>query len=127
MKKLSLVDDAFLRLEGRRIPLHIGVLLLLEPPAQAGEDFTAGIAQRLRQSTRAAPPFNHRLVRRSGLHYWQEDEEFDLDQHFVHLSLPRPGRVRELLEMVSRVHSAHLDREYPLWRMYLIEGLEGGR
>lgn len=127
IKKLGFMDDAFLRLESRRMPLHIGVLMLLEPPASAQENFTLGIAERLRQSTHAAPPFNQRLVQRRGLHYWEEDEEFDLDHHFVHLSLPRPGRVRELLEMVSRVHSAHLDREYPLWRMYLIEGLEDGR
>ncbi len=29
--------------------------------------------------------------------------------------------------MVSRVHSTHLDRAYPLWRTYLVEGLEDGR
>src|SRR3546814_7995330 len=39
-------------------------------------------------------PFNHHLVRRRGLHYWKEDEEFDLAHHFVHMSLPRPGRIR---------------------------------
>lgn len=127
MKRLGLMDDAFLRLESRRMPLHVGVLLLLEPPANAGKNFTANIADRLRQSTQAASPFNRRLVQRRGINYWEEDKEFDLDQHFAHLALPRPGRIRELLAMVSRVHSAHLDREYPLWRMYLIEGLEDGR
>ncbi len=127
MKRLGLMDDAFLRLESRRMPLHIGVLMLLQPPANAGRNFTLNIADRLRQSTQAASPFNRRLVQRRGINYWEEDEEFDLDQHFAHLALPRPGRIRELLAMVSRVHSAHLDREYPLWRMYLIEGLEDGR
>jgi diacylglycerol O-acyltransferase len=127
MKRLGLMDDAFLRLESRRMPLHIGVLILLEPPANAGKNFARNIADRLRQSTRAAPPFNRRLVQRRGINYWEEDDEFDLDQHFAHMALPQPGRVRELLAMVSRVHSAHLDREYPLWRMYLIEGLEDGR
>ena len=29
--------------------------------------------------------------------------------------------------MVSRLHGGHLDRAYPLWRIYLIEGLEDGR
>src|SRR3546814_6951648 len=43
------------------------------------------------------------------------------------MSLPRPGRIRELLSMASRVHSGHLDRAYPLWRIYLIEGIEDGR
>jgi len=127
MKRISLIDDAFLRLESRRMPLHIGVLMLFEPPPNAGKDFAASIAARLRQYTTTAPPFNQCLVRRNGLHYWVEDTDFDLDQHFVDLSLPEPGRIRELLAMVSRVHAGHLDRAYPLWRIHLIQGIEGGR
>jgi diacylglycerol O-acyltransferase len=127
MKKLSMIDDAFLRLESRRQPLHVGVLLLFEPPAGAPKDFAAQLAEKLRRSTKAAAPFNWRLVRRRGLHYWREDSDFDLAHHFVHLALPAPGRIRELLAMVSRLHGGHLDRAYPLWRIYLIEGIEDGR
>lgn len=127
MKRLSLIDDSFLRIESRRQPFHIGMLMLFEPPAGAQKDFVAQLVARLRQSTRATPPFNQRLVWRRGLHYWAEDEDFDLGHHFVHTSLPKPGRIRELLALVSRVHGGHLDRDYPLWRMYLIEGLEDGR
>ncbi len=127
MKKLGMIDDTFLRLESRRQPLHVGVLMLFEPPAGARGEFAAQLAEKLRQSTRAAPPFNWRLVRRNGLHYWREDSDFDLAHHFVHLALPAPGRIRELLAMVSRLHGGHLDRAYPLWRVYLIEGLEDGR
>ena len=122
-----MIDDTFLRLESRRQPLHIGMLMLLQPPEGAGEDFALNIADRLRQYTSIAPPFNQRLVNRKGVHYWTEDSELDLDHHFVHLSLPAPGRIRELLAMVSRVHSGHLDRAFPLWRLYLIEGIEDGR
>ncbi len=127
MSKLSLVDDTFLRLESRRQPLHIGMLMLFEPPADAPADFAAQLAEKLKQSTRAVPPFNQRLERRRGMHYWVEDDDFDLTHHFVHMSLPKPGRIRELLGVVSRVHSVHLDRAYPLWRLYLIEGIEDGR
>ncbi|HSW13071.1 MAG TPA: wax ester/triacylglycerol synthase family O-acyltransferase [Solimonas sp.] len=127
MKKLSLVDDTFLRFESRRQPLHIGMLMLFEPPPGADRDFPAKLAERLRQSARAAEPFNQRMVSRGGLHYWEPDDEFDLAHHFVHMALPQPGRIRELLAMVSRVHCGHLDRSYPLWRIYLIEGLEDGR
>jgi diacylglycerol O-acyltransferase len=125
--KLSLIDDTFLRFESRRAPLHIGILMLFEPPAGAPAGFAAQLAERLRQSARATPPFNQRLARRKGLHVWEDDDEFDLAHHFVHTSLPQPGRIRELLALVSRVHSAHLDRAYPLWRLYLIEGIEDGR
>lgn len=127
MKRLALVDDTFLRLESRRQPLHIGMLMLLEPPQGEGKAFAKKVAERLREYTAMAPPFNLRLVQRRGVHYWTEDSELDLDHHFVHLSLPEPGRIRELLSMVSRVHSSHLDRAFPLWRLYLIEGIEDGR
>lgn len=127
MRRLSPLDAAFLYLERRHAPLHVGALSLFTPPRGAGADFGAQLDERLRQSSRAASPFNRRLDSHFGVHAWVDDEHFDLAHHFVHLSLPKPGRIRELLAMVSRVHSAHLDRAYPLWRTYLIEGLEDGR
>ena len=106
MKRLGILDDGFIRLESRRTPLHIGTLMLFQPPANAGRDFAERLAAQLRESTGAASPFNRRLVERRGLHYWAEDEEIDLNQHFAHTSLPHPGRIRELLEMVSRCTAA---------------------
>ena len=50
-----------------------------------------------------------------------------LDYHLRHVALPQPGRIRELLAMVSRVHGNLLDRNRPLWEAYVIEGLPGGR
>lgn len=127
MKKLHLIDDTFLRLENRRQPLHIGTLLLFQLPARARKDFVARIAEKLRSSEKPLGVYNQRLVEQQGKHYWEANEDFDLEHHFVHLALPAPGRVRELLAMVSRLHCGHLDRAYPLWRIYLIEGLEDGR
>ena len=127
MKRLSPIDTAFLLMERRQQPLHVGALILCKPPADAPADFAGQLAERLRHSTTAAAPFNRRLAGGAAIKFWSEDQDFDIAHHFVHLSLPRPGRIRELLAMVSRVHSAHLDRAYPLWRCYLIEGLEDGR
>ncbi|ULQ47988.1 wax ester/triacylglycerol synthase family O-acyltransferase [Flagellatimonas centrodinii] len=127
MKQLSVIDNLFLLMEQRQQPLHVGALCLYQPPADAPPDFALRLADHLRESTEAARPFNRRLVSRAGFKFWEEDGQFDIAHHFVHLALPKPGRIRELLAMVSRVHSAHLDRAYPLWRTYLIEGLEDGR
>ena len=44
-----------------------------------------------------------------------------------HSALPKPGRVRELLELCSRLHGTRLARERPLWEAHLIEGLRDGR
>ncbi|MDP3859148.1 MAG: wax ester/triacylglycerol synthase family O-acyltransferase [Stagnimonas sp.] len=127
MKRLSPLDMLFLLFEQRHQPLHVGVLALFHPPYDAPASFVTDLAARLRESTQAAAPFNRRLGSRFGLKFWEDDPGFDLAHHFVHLALPKPGRIRELLAMVSRIHSAHLDRAYPLWRTYLIEGLEDGR
>ena len=127
LRRLSIVDSAFLLMERRHIPFHVGGLMLFKPPPGAPPDFALQLAERLRHSTQAAAPFDRLLVSHLGARFWEEDRNFDLAHHFVHLALPRPGRIRELLAMVSRVHSAHLDRAYPLWRTYLIEGLEDGR
>jgi diacylglycerol O-acyltransferase len=127
MKRLSIIDDAFLRIESRRHPFHIGTLMLFEPSENAPDDFIESLVAKLKKSTSATTPFNRRLTIKRGAYYWKEDSQFDITHHFAHVSLPKPGRIRELLEFVSRVHASHLDRAFPLWRIYLIEGVEGGR
>jgi diacylglycerol O-acyltransferase len=127
VQRLSPTDTAFLLMERRHMPLHVGGLMMLKPPEDAPPDFAAQLAARLLLSVQASRPFNLRPQSRFGLSFWETDSTFDINQHLVHLALPKPGRIRELLAMCSRVHSQHLDRAYPLWRMYLIEGLEDGR
>lgn len=59
--------------------------------------------------------------------FWDEDQQFDLDHHFRHIALPKPGRIRELLTYISQEHSALIDRAKPLWTCHIIEGIEGNR
>jgi diacylglycerol O-acyltransferase / wax synthase len=56
---------------------------------------------------------------------WCEDDDLDLEYHVRHSALPHPGRIRELLALVSRLHGTLLDRNRPLWETHVIEGLEG--
>lgn len=127
MKPLSAPDSLFLIIERRNQPMHVGGLLLLRPPKDAGPDFLAGIVERTKAATTAYPPFNQRLVRHMGLWFWEEDDHFDIEQHVHHVALPKPGRIRELLALVSKLHSALMDRAKPLWEMFVIEGVEDGR
>ena len=128
MKPLTPPDMLFLLLEGRNQPMHVGSLLLIEPPAGAPPDFFAkeivAPAMKYREAT---PPFNQLLVRKLGMWFWDDDRHFDIDLHVEHVALPKPGRIRELLALVSKLHSALLDRKKPLWEIYFIEGVEGGR
>ncbi|MGH8517333.1 MAG: WS/DGAT/MGAT family O-acyltransferase [Panacagrimonas sp.] len=127
MKALSPLDQAFLMLERRNQPMHVGSLMLFRPP----EGFTAAdvraLVDEMAKVDRAEPPFNQRLTRKLALPFWTEDSEFDLAHHFRHIALPQPGRIRELLAMVSNLHSSLLDREFPLWETTFIEGVSDGR
>jgi diacylglycerol O-acyltransferase len=127
MLKLSPLDTMFLLLERRNAPFHVGALGVFRPPEDAPRDFGAQLAERLNQSVHAVAPFDRQLVSRHGWRFWKSDADFDLGHHFVHLSLPRPGRMQQLLWTVARLHGVALDRSYPLWCTYLIDGLEDGR
>ncbi len=127
MSALSPTDSAFLWMETRNQPMHLAGLNIYSPPAGAGPQFIAGLLSDWGRYLCAQAPFNLRPVMRLGLWQWEEDKEFELDYHLRHLALPQPGRIRELLAMVSRLHGNLMDRNRPLWEAYVIEGLPGGR
>jgi diacylglycerol O-acyltransferase / wax synthase len=121
---------AFLMAENRRMPMHVGGLQLFTKPEGAGRNYVHDLYGHLRESDDIAPLFlKHpvRSVRTGGQYVWREDDEFDIEYHVRHSALPKPGRVRELLELCSRLHSTRLAIERPLWEWHLIEGLRDGR
>ena len=125
MKTLSPVDQLFLYLEKRQQPMHVAGLQLFSFPEGAGPKYVSELARSIREYSSPEPPFNQRLTRRFGQYQWMEDHQFDMDHHFRHEALPKPGRIRELLSLVSAEHSNLLDRERPLWEAHLIEGIRG--
>lgn len=127
MTPVNPMDLGFLLLERRNQPMHVGGLILARPPKNAGPDYAQSLLADMLAYQRPESPFSERLHRRAGVWCWTRDEEFDLDSHLYHLSLPKPGRIRELLALVSKLHSALLDRSKPLWEAYVIEGVQDGR
>ena len=127
MKFLTPNDQMFLVLERRNQPMHVAGLMLIKPPEGETQKFVEDFLDLAKTHTKAQPPFNQRLSYKFGVPCWVEDTEFDIESHFFHLSLPKPGRIRELLALVSKLHSGQMDRAKPLWESYLIDGLEDGR
>ncbi|WP_270428262.1 WS/DGAT/MGAT family O-acyltransferase [Acinetobacter johnsonii] len=124
MRPLHPIDFIFLSLEKRQQPMHVGGLFLFQIPENAPASFIQNLVADIRNSKSIPiPPFNNKL---NGL-FWDEDEEFDLDQHFRHIALPQPGRILELLTYISQEHSSLIDRAKPLWTCHIIEGIEGNR
>ena len=44
-----------------------------------------------------------------------------------HTALPKPGSKEQLRELAGRIFSQRLDRSKPLWEVWIVHGLEGGR
>src|SRR4051812_23820860 len=58
---------------------------------------------------------------------WQDDPDFDIDRHVRHVALPRPGSMRQLLDLATLFVQDPLDRTRPLWEFVLVDGLKGGQ
>ena len=58
---------------------------------------------------------------------WVDDPQFDLDHHVRHLALPRPGSMRQLLDLATLIIADPFDRTRPLWQFTLVDGLAKGR
>jgi diacylglycerol O-acyltransferase / wax synthase len=130
MALMSPSDSVFLIPETRDQPMHVGSLQLFARPDGADSDFMPDLFQRMLAVDDVAPLFRkraHRSLATLGQWAWQDDRGIDLEHHVRHSALPRPGRIRELLALASRLHSTLLDRHRPLWEVHLIEGLEDGR
>ncbi|KRF17432.1 diacylglycerol O-acyltransferase [Nocardioides sp. Soil797] len=116
--------------ENRNMPMHVGGLQLFEKPAGAGPDYTRELYEQMSSVEEMSPLFlkhPRRSITTAGQFVWTEDERFDIEHHVRHSALPQPGRVRELLDLCSRLHSTRLARERPLWEAHVIEGLKDGR
>ena len=127
---MSPADSVFLLGESREHPMHVGGLQLFEPPDGAGLEFVREFYDRLVAQQDFQPTFLKRparLLGGIGNLSWAYDKNLDVDYHVRRAALPSPGRVRDLLELTSLLHSSLLDRHRPLWEAHVIEGLNDGR
>lgn len=129
MEPISPMDALFLIGESREHPMHVGSLQLFEPPADAGPHFVRESYQAMLECTDVQPTFRKHPAFFGGLTNlaWSFDKDVELDYHLRRSALPEPGRVRDLLELASRLHGSLLDRHRPMWEAHLVEGLQDGR
>ncbi len=130
MALMSPVDSMFLLMESREHPMHVGGLSLFTPPKGGGPDLARSMYRDLSDVEAIRPLFRRKpqqLLSSFAPVVWATDKNVDLDYHVRLSALPRPGRVRDLLELTSRLHGTLLDRHRPLWEVHVIEGLADGR
>ncbi|MWK33015.1 wax ester/triacylglycerol synthase family O-acyltransferase [Actinomadura sp. J1-007] len=126
MERMSGLDAGFFFAESENTPLHIASVTVFEGPAPTyGEVVRAVLAKlpgvpRYRQRVRTVPLHAGRPV-------WVDDPHFQILYHVRHTAVPRPGGPEELRNLAGRVLSQRLDPAKPLWEIWLVEGLDGGR
>ncbi len=128
MKQLGILDSAFINLEHPNTPQHIGGFGIYDPStAPGGFVRFKELISHYEQLLSKMPVFRTRLVEVPlGLDkpYWVIDENFDVEFHLRHISLPKPGDWRQLCIQIARLHARPLDMSRPLWECYVIEGLD---
>jgi len=123
---MSAIDASFLHVENATTPMHIGGVSIFEGPPPGFEDLRAMVAAKLdlvpryRQKVRFVPFA-------AGTPAWVGDPHFSLDYHLRHTAIPAPGSERQLRQLASRVFSQQLDRNKPLWELWVVEGMKHGR
>jgi diacylglycerol O-acyltransferase / wax synthase len=130
MKLMSPMDSLFLIGESREHPLHVAGLQVFTPPQGTGPEFVRDTYEAMLACKNVQPTFRKRPATALGGFInvaWTLDEDIDLEYHVRRSALPTPGRVRELLELTSRLHGTLLDRHRPLWDSHVIESPKDGR
>lgn len=128
--RLSALDASFLYLENAAMAMHVGSVMILEPgegpDGLAHDSLMSLVAERIGEDSRYRQRVRE-LPGRIARPVWVDDVDFDLGYHVRRSALPSPGTDEQLAEFVARIQSRPLDRQHPLWEIYVVEGLTGGR
>jgi WS/DGAT/MGAT family acyltransferase len=124
--RLTGLDASFLHLEDGGAHMHVASCLVFagEPPTHP--ELVAHIKGRLH----LVPRYRQRLAfvpLQQGRPIWVDDPHFNPVYHIRHTALPAPGGEDELRRLAGRVFAQRLDRSKPLWEIWLVEGVDGGR
>lgn len=133
LQVLSPLDAGFLYSESGRTPMHMGSIGIFEGAPLRDEHGTlrtdalqAEIGSRLH----LVPKLRRRVHFTSlgmAAPVWVDDPTFDIVNHVRKATLPSPGTEASLRDLCAGLMTRPLSRDRPLWEIWLIDGLEGGR
>ena len=150
--RLSALDASFFYLQDSSTPMHVGSVMLFERRPRRGHKRSEARSRGQRREQELNPPAGgfeyeqlvglvsnriafvpryrqkvHQVPGRLLPPVWVDDEQFDVSYHVRRSALPKPGTPTQLEEFVARIQARPLDPHRPLWELYLVEGLDGGR
>lgn len=131
--RLSVVDHILLITEKPHWPQHIGGLCLVDAQqlADSRGSLDLGMIKRGLDRRLVRAPELRRVIRRTplfcGRPVWVDDPDFSIDHHVHVKAVAPPGDEAALLATTELLLRPLLDRSHPLWELWLLTGLEGGR
>jgi diacylglycerol O-acyltransferase / wax synthase len=124
--RLTGLDASFLHLEDGAAHMHVAGVMIFEGSPPPYDDLLEAIERRLG----LVPRYRQRLAfvpLGQGRPKWVDDPHLNLRYHVRSTALPDPGSEQQLKDLAGRVFAQQLDRDKPLWEIWLVEGLEGDR
>jgi diacylglycerol O-acyltransferase / wax synthase len=129
MQRLSGTDSLFLAGETPTWHQHVGGLVIVDPTGAPGFGFDElyrtiatrlPLVPKLTWKLKGVPLGLDRAV-------WVDDPAFDLHRHIHRLTVPPPGGPRETADAIAPIMSRQLNRRFPLWELWYLDGLVCGR
>ena len=124
--RLTGLDASFLHIEDGCAHMHVASVTTFQGDPPPYDELLESIERRLH----LVPRYRQRLAfvpLGQGRPRWVDDPHLNLRYHVRSTALPSPGSEEQLKALASRVLSQQLDRDKPLWEIWLAEGLEGGQ
>jgi diacylglycerol O-acyltransferase len=125
--RLSALDSTFLHLEDDSTAhMHVASVMVFEGKAPTPQELVDHILSRLH----LVPRYRQRLAYvplGQGRPVWTDDPHFNPRYHIRHTALPRPADDAALKQLAGRLFSQRLDRSKPLWEIWLVQQMAGGR
>jgi WS/DGAT/MGAT family acyltransferase len=130
MKRLQGMDAMFLHTETATQYMHTLKVAIFDPPEGAEPYSFKQQFDHIASTIHRVPPFRWKAIDVPfNIHHpvWINDPHFDLGLHVHRAALPAPGGEEELAEFIENVASTPLNRDRPLWDLWMVENYLGDK
>lgn len=124
-RRLSSLDATFLYLEKKECPLHIGSTSVFD-----GEVSLKSLTKHIEDRLHLIPRYQQKVVPdpfNIAHPTWEFDEDFDIKNHIFEVDLGENATQQDLLKLAGEKMTDLMDREKPLWELFVVNNLEDGR